>query len=73
MFVPEPGLRVRPSPPAKGQPKNNPDLDVDALTEAVEDWDLRTESLFEWIGMACLGAQRYAVYTPPQSLIKRLY
>ena len=26
----------------------------------IEDWNEEIHSLFEWVGMACLGAQRYA-------------
>ena len=26
--------------------------------DAADDWSRHTQSLFEWVGMACLGAQR---------------
>lgn len=28
------------------------------LEDAIEDWDVRMGELFEWVGMAGLGAQR---------------
>jgi len=44
-------------------------------TDDIEDWNEHMNSLFEWVGMACLGAQRLeitdrvdpyvAVYSPP--------
>lgn len=62
VYVPVPGLCSRPTPPAKAQSKKKPssegDAESDAQTEAAEDWDCRIESLFEWVGMACLGSQR---------------
>jgi len=30
--------------------------------ESTEDWDERIGDLFEWVGMACLGAQRFVSY-----------
>ena len=27
--------------------------------ESTEDWDERMSDLFEWVGMACLGSQRF--------------
>jgi ribonuclease P/MRP protein subunit RPP40 len=30
-----------------------------ADADAVEDWEADMGALFEWVGMACLGAQRY--------------
>jgi ribonuclease P/MRP protein subunit RPP40 len=30
-----------------------------ADTDAVEDWEADMSALFEWVGMASLGAQRY--------------
>ena|SRR6267154_1709175 len=27
--------------------------------ESTEDWDERIADLFEWVGMACIGAQRF--------------
>ncbi|KAH9946493.1 ribonuclease P 40kDa subunit-domain-containing protein [Amylocystis lapponica] len=57
-----PGVRLRPRPH-----EDEPD--------AVDDWDEYMSSLFEWVGMVCMGAQRLeasdradpylAVYTPP--------
>ncbi|KAJ7281382.1 ribonuclease P 40kDa subunit-domain-containing protein [Mycena rebaudengoi] len=47
-----------------------------ADADAAEDWEVDMEGLFEWVGMACLGAQRLqandrvdayvAVYEPPE-------
>lgn len=31
-----------------------------AEEEALEDWNRQMGELFEWVGMACLGAQRWA-------------
>ncbi|KJA23551.1 hypothetical protein HYPSUDRAFT_137715 [Hypholoma sublateritium FD-334 SS-4] len=62
VYVPVLGLCARPTPPAKAQSKKKPGLEGDAESdvqmEAAEDWDCRVESLFEWVGMACLGSQR---------------
>ena len=61
VLAPEPRLCARPSPPTKAQSKTKSDVDVDALTESADDWDRRVETLFEWVGLAALGAQRYVV------------
>lgn len=62
IYVPVPSLCTRPTPPLKTQSKKKlgteGDAEFDAQTEAVEDWDCRMETLFEWVGMACLGSQR---------------
>ncbi|KAH9479337.1 hypothetical protein JR316_0007927 [Psilocybe cubensis] len=75
ILVPTPSLSVRPEKSSTqrssgGQPTR------DEIEDMIEDWDLRTQSLFEWVGMACLGAQRLrandrvdpyvAVYEPLQ-------
>ena len=62
VYVPVPSLCTRPTLPVKTQSKKKPgpegDAEFDAQTEAVDDWDCRMETLFEWVGMACLGSQR---------------
>jgi hypothetical protein len=36
-----------------------PTVSLGSVTEeAIEEWSEHIQSLFEWIGMACLGAQR---------------
>jgi len=47
VHVPVPELSKYPEPKGKN-------------TEELEDWNMRTAALFEWVGMASLGAQRYA-------------
>ena len=42
-----------------------PDIELRRFPEKeaeddIEDWNDEIHSLFEWVGMACLGAQRYA-------------
>lgn len=32
---------------------------LEASEEYLVEWDNRVQSLFEWIGLACLGAQRF--------------
>ncbi|KIM44470.1 hypothetical protein M413DRAFT_67558 [Hebeloma cylindrosporum] len=53
VHVPIPGLSPRPEPVPLGS--NRVSVDGD---EGLVDWDDRVQNLFEWIGMACLGAQR---------------
>jgi len=31
----------------------------DSADDALDDWNQRIQSMFEWVGMACLGAQRW--------------
>ena len=51
--IPELSPRPEPTPILSG---SNCSLED---SEGLVDWDDRVQSLFEWIGMACLGAQRF--------------
>ncbi|KAF9485445.1 hypothetical protein BDN70DRAFT_910091 [Pholiota conissans] len=69
VHVPVPSLSSQPPLPTKAKIKD------DDVAEKADDWRRQTQSLFEWVGMACLGAQRLnandrvdpyvALYTPP--------
>ncbi|PPQ78681.1 hypothetical protein CVT25_010702 [Psilocybe cyanescens] len=71
-----PTLSLRPRPEGLSKRKSKGQTIREENDDLLEDWDLRVESLFEWIGMACLGAQRLrvndrvepyvALYEPPQ-------
>jgi hypothetical protein len=59
VHVPILSLSPRPSPTNRKMHQSKKGLTAqNDLTEALDDWNRRTESLFEWVGMACLGAQR---------------
>lgn len=53
-----PTLSLRPRPEGLSKRKSKGQTIREENDDLLEDWDLRVESLFEWIGMACLGAQR---------------
>ncbi|PPQ68410.1 hypothetical protein CVT26_006082 [Gymnopilus dilepis] len=73
VHIPTPSLSPRPLPQSKSKGSKSAENDED---DALEDWNLHIESLFEWVGMACLGAQRLrandrvdpfvALYEPPE-------
>ncbi|KAI0057440.1 hypothetical protein BV25DRAFT_1863361 [Artomyces pyxidatus] len=76
VHIPTPTLLPRPQVPRAGRPRHD-GMDVDEDPEsALEDWNEDMGELFEWLGMANMGAQRLqandrvdpyvAVYTPPQ-------
>lgn len=56
LVVPIPTLRPRPDNPSNQRQKSK--ASSAEREEAQEDWDIEIQSLFEWVGMACLGAQR---------------
>jgi len=56
VHVPVPGLSPRPEPNLILRGSNRV---LEDSEEGLLDWDDRVQSLFEWIGMACLGAQRF--------------
>ena len=56
VHVPVPGLSPRPEPTLILRGSNRV---LEDSEEGLLDWDDRVQSLFEWIGMACLGAQRF--------------
>ncbi|KAF8202501.1 ribonuclease P 40kDa subunit-domain-containing protein [Pholiota molesta] len=77
VHVPILSLSPRPSPTDRKMHQSKKGLTAqNDLAEALDDWNRRTESLFEWVGMACLGAQRLnandrvdpyvALYEPPE-------
>jgi len=47
-----------PLPILSNQPHLNSTTKSVEEEEALEDWDRKIGELFEWVGMACLGAQR---------------
>ena len=59
VHIPTPSLSPRPVP-QKSKGSKSAENDED---DALEDWNIHIESLFEWVGMACLGAQRWAHFT----------
>ncbi|KDR80766.1 hypothetical protein GALMADRAFT_264719 [Galerina marginata CBS 339.88] len=77
VHLPVPSLSSREDLPSssRSEPKGKSKDDEDLL----DDWNRRIGSLFEWVGMACLGAQRLhvndrvdpfvALYEPPQPSI----
>jgi len=56
VHVPIPRLSSRPEPAPT--PRGS-DRDLEDTEEGLVEWDDRVQSLFEWVGMACLGAQRF--------------
>lgn len=44
------------------QPRLKPTKRSIEEEEALEDWNRRTADLFEWVGMACLGSQRWSLF-----------
>lgn len=54
VYIPIPSLPPHPA---------NSNLFGRGEEEAVEDWNVEMGALFEWVGMACLGAQRHVSRT----------
>ncbi|KAF8874453.1 ribonuclease P 40kDa subunit-domain-containing protein [Gymnopilus junonius] len=79
VHIPQPCLSPRPDTSSSNSSSKKSKLTENKKEDMLEDWNRRTESLFEWVGMACLGAQRLqandradpfvALYEPPEPSI----
>lgn len=44
---------------------------IEEYEEDLEDWNVETSELFEWVGLACLGSQRLDYHLSVQIFISR--
>ena len=70
VHVPVPSLALQPNPRPSSRKRKVDDLDSEIADskdpedsqiqkDVMNDWNAHIVSLFEWVGMACLGAQRF--------------
>jgi hypothetical protein len=76
VHIPTFTLPPRPTPNRRGRHRNlshgEKITDADD-NDALEDWNERASSLFEWIGMVNIGAQRYVSYPSGDDYLKAMW